>query len=73
MKFKFSVALYEVLLSDSSSLLYLAAEVKEYSRSSELNLHKQESSDIQFYGDFPVLFFYVLRTLLQMLAQHTKS
>ena len=38
MKFKFAVASYEVLISDRLSQLRLAAEVKDYFRSSELNL-----------------------------------
>ena len=57
MKSKFAVASYEVLLSGRPSQLYLEAEVKDYFHSSELNLDKQKSSDFQFYGDFPVLFF----------------
>ena len=44
MKLKFAVASYEILLflSDRPSQLNLAAEVKDYFRSSELNLHRPQ-------------------------------
>ena len=50
MKFKFTFASYEVLLSDRPSQLHLAAEVKDYLRC------RIEPSDVHVQSDFSSLF-----------------